>query len=303
MIKEQADLEKLVSFLGLKSETFDEAKKEFENDFGRKTVLVKDEEFLNPIIGKRLGSVTTKAKKYAKEFGIELKAEDLKEKYTDEDGVEKEKEVIAEKVLDKIFSLTSGTYKSKITDLETQLEKAMKVEPDEKVKKLQSDYEETVNKLTLAEKMRLEKEKEFEGFKTTSAQKLKQRDIKRLRGDLEEKVKSKYKPGTTPLEIKGFKTEIEEKYNFDLEGDEENPKLIVLSKDGKPIKNDAKSGSFFEYEEILNKEGLEKGIIPKNPFVNQNQNNNQHQNNGKTELKIQYPENIPASRRVAPRGK
>jgi hypothetical protein len=238
-----------------KVESLDNLKESFATAYARKETykaeLSKDPNFINPLIGKRLGSIETKLKQTAKDkLGIEFDAGDFKDKSIED-----------------ILELTADKYKSKHETALQEVKSKFTTDPSE----LTKEWEEKV-KLAKQEVDNWKQETtkvsgEFEQFKTSIQV---EKEQGRLKDNLDKAFGSiKFAPEVNELVVEGFKTKVmnEVKFGFD-----ENNNFSTFDKDGKTIFNPKKSGQPYTPEEYLKDKAIEYKVYQLNSDGGNRQN-------------------------------
>lgn len=194
------------------------------------------EEVKSKATGKLLGSLTTYVKKE-----YDLSPDEIKDKK-----------------LEEVIQLASSKLKGKISELEAGSKKGKDeavLELEGKLEKLKKDAESYKEAAGLASKALLEKETSFEkekkGWKVNSLFDGVKKDFeKELIADID------------PLKRKGFDSEINEKYVFDL--DEAGAELAVYDKDGKRVPDPKKLGAFITPKDLLIAEASKAKLLKLN---------------------------------------
>lgn len=228
--------EAILTFLGFtptEITTEEKFKTEFENKFGVKDQLLKDPTFTSKIYGQRVGSIEAKAKSGFKKMGVEFSPEEIKDK-----GVEDLIEIGFLKVAD--------LNKKAIEDLE----KSYKGTVDEQVKQWKDKHQLAINELGETKGLLVKTSADLDSFKKEVSNKSKLDIITRFKKEALEKLK--FKQDTTPLHKLGFETDINSKYEFDLD-EQENP-FVKDKKTGQRIPSKKVTGQFMTADEIFNEE-------------------------------------------------
>lgn len=229
-------------------ESLDNLKETFGSSFARKDVykseLAKDPSFINPLIGKRLGTIETKIKQAAKDkLALEFDAGDFKDK-----SVEDLLDLVTDKAKGK-FEKELGDMRSKVTGDSSEIETKFQ----EQLKLLR---EEATNWKTQAANAN----QEFESFKTGLIVKEKQQ---KLNSNLEKAFNSvKYAPEADELRKEGFKTKIMSDVKFDFD---ENDNFSIFDKEGKTLFHPNKAGVQYSPEDYLRDKAIEYKIYQMNP--------------------------------------
>jgi len=254
-IKEEEIKSFVQEYLDIDTEGVDDLeslKSKFANDYARKETfkseLSKDPNFINPLIGKRLGSIETKLKQTAKDkLGLEFDAGEFKDK-----------------TIEDILELTADKFKGKYTKDIEDLKSKFTTDPSEVTK----DYEEKL-KLSKQEIENWKNEatkasQEFEQFKQTLQVEQKQRALK---DNLDKAFGSiKFSPEANELVIEGFKTKVLNEVKFDFD---ENNNFTTFDKEGKTLFNPKKHGQPYTPEEYLKDKAIEYKVYQINPNAGQ----------------------------------
>jgi len=240
---ELKDILEYVGFDADKVKTFDEFKAQFDKSFVKGTALSEDHEFVKPILGKFFNMQENELKKLAKVYEIELDNDEFK-------GLKKVSEKV-DYVLKKKAELSSAKIK--------ELEEKVNLGGDQKLaeamenhKKLEAKYNDTKGLLDGVKK-------EYESFKTESANQMK--GIKLSTHKEEAMKKVKFLPTISELQREGYQSIVNKKYKFDLD---ETGNFFVTDSEGKRIPNPKKAGEFKLPEEVLTEEATAAGLIQQN---------------------------------------
>lgn len=262
------ELKEVLAFTGIEAESIEDFKTNFEKTFLKKDAALKDKEFVNSIVGKRLHGLANKLKNQVTKYGVEI---------PDKDASEKPLEDLIEIAFEKYNEATQGT----ITEL---TEKASK-NSGEQTKELQEKYSKLEQKFNDTKKSLTDLSTEYTGFKEKAANDLKGVKIQTIREQAMGKI-----PKRTDIDQKqyglmwtGFENTIDKKFTIDL--DEAGKEYIADKETGARFRDPNKASEFLSVEDVLKKEALESGISPKNPFqppaprpvILQNGNGNGHQ--------------------------
>lgn len=252
MALKQEDFEKLSEYLDLQDvETFDDAKNKFDEVYARKDTyqqsLLKDQTFLNTVIGKTLGKHENSLKSFAKEaFGIEFDKDDFK------GGSDYES--VSKVVFDKV--------KQKHIDSVKEMESKIGADPSELVKEWEGKLEKEKN---AAKKWKTEFEtlgQNFETFKTELQSNMRKEKLNKHVSDLFASIDYPEEVKKDELRISGFKTKILSDVEFDLD---ETDKFVLLGKDKMPITNPSKAGATYSPEEFLREQAIKYDLLKINP--------------------------------------
>jgi hypothetical protein len=206
----------------------DELKEKFHELFVARSLADTDEEIASKVVGKRLGAITTLAKR---EFGLESSE-------------------IEGKKVEEILSIGASKFKTKVEEL-TKAAEGKNPEAAEWEKKLKAIETEREQFKRMAE----EKQSEFEAFKNEATTKEKNLRLNyALTG-----IKSKIEWSDTANEIakKGFDAHLKEVYSFDLN---DKGELIATDANGQPVQNAKKTG-FLTPEEVIKTEALKFNLL------------------------------------------
>lgn len=239
--------ESIITFLGFKPEEIkseEDFKTNFEKEFGRKSQLMQDKDFTSKIFGQRVGSIENRFLSNVKKMGIDIPKEELKDK-----PVEEIMEIALLKIAD--------TNKRAMDELEKQ----SKGTTDEQVKQWKDKYKSVEDKLKETEGLLSKTATDFEGYKKDTANKFKETTLNRYKNEALGKVK--FKQNATEVEKKGFMTILADKYDFDL--DENEQFFVKDKKSGQRIPSSKVTGQFKTAEEILNEELIANKLAEINP--------------------------------------
>lgn len=239
----------LADFLNIdieKTESIEDVKNSFNETFAKKEVykneLLKDPNIAKQVAGRFSGLIETKIRQIAKDNGVEIENSEWKDKSI-EDIMDGFSTKIKSKYKEEIESIKkeNGDPAEAVKEWETKYNR---------IKSERDTYKESVKTLGL----------EYEDYKKTVASNEREGIIKsgkaKAFGDL------KLKREATELELTGFRTKIESDYKFDLS---EDNKVIITDKEGKPIPNPKKAGSYYEPEELIKEKAIEFNLYETNP--------------------------------------
>lgn len=243
------DLQKLSEYFETdKFDTFDDAKSYFDDTFARKEnykkELFKDPDFIAQVTGRRIGIIETKSKQFAKEFGIDLEADEFKDKKAAED------------ILDYVLTKAKTKHKEELDNIQKSIG-----DPGEAVKELENKYN--------AEKRLKEKYKKdfeevgasFENYKVEQATQSRQKKLKDSIEGVFSGIPYADEALKDELKIAGFKTKILSDVNFDLD---EQENFVLLGKDKLPINNPTKAGAVYTPEDYIKEQAIKFGIFKLN---------------------------------------
>lgn len=223
-------------------------KSKFANDYARKETfkseLSKDPNFVNPLIGKRLGSIETKLKQTAKDkLGLEFDAGEFKDK-----------------TIEDILELTADKFKGKYTKDIEDLKSKFTSDPSELTKEWEEKLKLTKQEVENWKSEATRASQEFEQFKTSLQIEQKQRALKE---NLDKAFSSiKFAPEANELVIEGFKTKVLNEVKFDFD---ENNNFTTFDKEGKTLFNPKKHGQPYSPEEYLKDKAIEYKVYQMNP--------------------------------------
>ncbi len=230
-----------------KVESVDKLKEEFATTFARKEVfkaeLAKDASFVNPLIGKRLGSIETKVKQIAKDkLGLEFEGGEFKDKSIED-----------------ILELSADKYKSKYETDIAEVKKNITSTPDDIVKewekKLQIVNEEKENWKIQASKANEEKENFIRDWDTKEK-------TRKINDTLENTFKAiEFAPEANELTLEGFRAKILSEVKFDFD---ESGNFITFDKEGKTVFNPKKNGVAYSASEFVKDKAIEHKIFKLN---------------------------------------
>jgi hypothetical protein len=237
----QEEAMELVKFLNLEeAENLDEAKNKFQENW------IQQKE-LNSKIGKITGSISNVTRKAFEPFGVTLNEDDFKE----------------QKIED---VLRSASEKAKI-EFEKQKDewekRASKDGSSDLIKEWEKKYSNLEKKFNETDSARQDAIVQFDNFKIKVEEEKKELKINSV---FEKEFASiKVDPTINQLTIKGFKSDLSEKYIFDLDTD--GSVIIKDKKSQERIKSTIKAGTFLGINDVLIKEATDAGIIQKNPHA------------------------------------
>ncbi len=269
----EKEIPELLEFIGLKdAKDLADFKDRFKTQWHTAESFFESEDFKKHI-GKVNGSLVSKSKAIAKQFGIELTGTDIENKKTEE---------IFETILTKLQESNNGALED--------LKKKAGQGKDEKYTQLETNFNNMKRDYdTLTETNKKLKE-DWDADKQNFGNTIKNEKLSFRTKDLF--ANFKWAAEANELTKKGFMASISEKAKFDLD---ESDNLIVLdAKTGKKFDNPGKHAAFLSPDEFLMKEGVEAKVYKTNndggkpassgwgsgfnTGENQNQNNNNSQN-------------------------
>lgn len=241
------EVKDVVEFLGYKADDIKELndlKTKFDSDFIRTANITEDSEPVKKFLGKTFGTLENEIKKVAKSYDLEIDfdSEDLKGK----------------KVTDKLkfaFSKYDEKNKSVIDELKSKAAQGN----DEKVKEWETKYEKLKSKFSDTDSLLKTTIGEYEEFKLKKDSEIK--DVKLNVHKSNAYNKAKFIPDINEYTKKGFLTDFESKYIADLD---ETGKIIPMTKDGKRIQNPKVTGTFYEFEDLLQEEMIKANLYALN---------------------------------------
>lgn len=253
-----------LEYLGYKAEDFkdvNEFKEKFNKTFIKQENITEDSEPVKKILGKTYGTLENEIKKVAKSFDLDIDFDSIKDK----------------KVTDKLkfaFETYNNVKSEYIKELETKATQGN----DDKVKEWEKKYEKISQKYKDTENLLSATTSEYNQFKEKA-----QNDVKGIKLSVKTKdafSKIKLKPDISEFEKKGYYSTIQEKYQFDLD---EQDNLVVKNKKGEAIPSAKTAGTFKTIEEILEEEAIAGKLLqlnndggkPKTPTTTFGQPNSQ----------------------------
>jgi hypothetical protein len=243
------EFKEIAEILGIDSEkvkTIDEFKQNFESEFVRISQIPerKDvvEKVVNPIVGRRLGTLETEFKKTAKEYGIDLTADEYKGKPVEE---------IGRILLNKSAEKFGETVK--------ELEDKLKAGGDEKVQKYQKELEDWKKKYSETQSLLDNTSSRYKELEQSKNTEIKQFKLNQLKSDVYKSVD--FKDGMTELEKAGFEAILNSKYALDYD---EAEGLIVKDKNGNRITSEKVVGKFKSYQDVLKDEAIAQNLFKLN---------------------------------------
>ena len=233
------ETKELASYLGIDADNLDKFKEKFAEKYISKEVYNSDVDDLKKSHGSRLGKLESHAKNAFKDLGVVFGEGELKDK-----PVEEIFTIGAEKVKGTIGSLSEAS-KGKNADVD----------------KIKSDYE---GKLNAAYKERDDYKGFFENTKVEKetlakelSGKLSSYKVNHFVNDTYSQIK--FSSSAKPLEMKGFKSNIEEKYEIKM-GENDQPEVWLKGKNER-VKN---TQGFVDFKTILETEAKEASLLEAN---------------------------------------
>lgn len=246
------EAKEIINFLGLELEdpdnaTIDDLKEQFHQKFTTYEDAKQDAEIGKHHVGKRMGSATRELIRKAKDAGVEFEDGELK----DDNGNELPVEELGKKTIDKI----NKGYEEKIKELKESKSKT----DDKKAQDLEKRLEEA-NKQWNEDKQMLEETKQ----ELEKERQDKQNQIKNFKiNDQLSKIKKgvNFVDDMKPVHEKGLHQELNEKYQFDLN---ENDELVVTDKEGNRLKSKEKAGEYLQPQDVIQQVAHENGLLKEN---------------------------------------
>lgn len=242
--------EQLLKSINLDGKEFED-EEAFVSEFQKKFIAVDapiPEEKKQKIIGGLLGTIETTFRRELKEFGLEPTIDKTKP------------------LQDNVAEWMQTLRATKAAELEELKSKAGDG-GDAKIQALTSEVEKYKNKFHEEKNLRTSAIAEWEQKEVQLNEKNKH--IKRDFLVTKEREKAvKWKSGITELEKIGFETAFNQKYNPDID---ENDNLIITDKKGNQIPNPKKAGQFLSFAEVLEMEGVGNKVWEVNPHTSKNQ--------------------------------
>lgn len=262
-------------FLGLKGESLDDVKKEFEDTYIRKANIGDDKALLAPHFAKTTGEIETKLRSAARAYGVDI-----------EEGLIPKGSKVTE-VVDILFSKATELRDSKVTELEGKIST-----PDDKaLETLQGQYdtykETQGKKYSDLEGLRDDAVTKFNDLETSSNEKFKNIKLDTLRNEAHNKIKWAKEGQDFDLKYKGFQAQMNENFKTSLN---EEGSFIVTDKDGERIKDEKVTGQHKSYDSVLKDEAEKAGLLKVNPNGGQKTTPNGFSNQN---IKVEAPEGQP----------
>lgn len=277
------ELKDVLGYLGIDAEkvkTIDDLKGTFEKEFVRVSNINEDSDYVKPLIGKIYGTQENELKKVAKEFEIDIDADEFKEAKLVKDKLKLLTKKVAEKYDAKAkeweLKATQGNDE-KLTAAEKKAEKLAK-----ELKEKNSLLEATVT--------------DFNSFKQNASSEMKNFKLNNFKSSLFGSLK--YNSQASELAKKGFLATIAEKYEFDFD-EKETP--IIRAKGGQQLKNDKVAGAFLTPEEVIKNEAIEAGLYEVNPNASAQRRTITITPTGEPQTTAKVGANGQPTRTVAPR--
>lgn len=215
------ELKDVAEFLGVKIEdatTLDDLKTQFNTKF-----VTADR--VNAAVGEITGKTLTAIKREFKGVGLEIDPADLKDK-----------------AITEIPSLFASAVKAKFDEYETT--KGLTNEQADA--KYKADLDKAHKQITDLNGLLDTTKNEFTNFKTEVVTKERKGAISR---EFESVVgKLKFSESVPALAVKGFKADLSESFQFDID---DNGKHVVRDASGELVKSKAKHGEYATYEEVI----------------------------------------------------
>lgn len=215
------EIKEVADFLGVKIEettTLDDLKSQFNTKF-----VTADK--VNTAVGEITGKAVHALKKGFKEIGLEVDAAELKDK-----------------AITDIPAIFASAAKAKFDEYE----KTKGLTTEQAEAKYKADLDKAHKQINDLSGLLDTTKNEFTNFKTEVVTKERKGAISR---EFESVVgKLKFSESVPALAVKGFKADLSESFQFDID---DNGKHIVRDANGEPVKSKAKHGEFASYEEVI----------------------------------------------------
>ncbi|MES2592395.1 MAG: hypothetical protein V4608_10950 [Bacteroidota bacterium] len=243
------ELKDISEYTGIKFEdlkTVDEFKAAFDKDFIKQSAITEESEPVKKILGKVFGTLENDIKKVAKgfELDIDFESDDFK----------------ANKKVNDKFKFVLGKYDEKNKATIADLTAKAGLGNDDKVRELQTKWEKATQKAKETETLLNSTKTEFEQYKTNTVNEIKTKTLSSIKKEIY--AKAKFLPDANEFTKKGFLTSFEEKYNFDLD-ENENP--FITTKKGEKIISSKVAGAFKTPAEVLEEELISAKLYVLNP--------------------------------------
>lgn len=229
----------LVKFINLhEEEDVEKAKEKFEQ-------LYVESKELSRQVGKITGTVLNVAKKGYESLGVPITEEELKDKKVED-------------ILRMGFDRVRGEYDKQKEEWE---KKSSQEGTSELIKEWEKKVKSLERKLTDTESSRQEALSQFEAYKTEVKENSKRSKIESI---FEKELQAvRLDPSVNALTLKGFKSELTEKYVFDLE--EDGTPVVKERSSLQPIKSKEKANLYMTIGEIIAAEAAKQDLLQKNP--------------------------------------
>lgn len=215
------ELKEVAEFLGVKIEeatTLDDLKTQFNTKF-----VTADK--VNTAVGEITGKALHAMKKGFKEIGLEVDAAELKDK-----------------AITDIPALFASAAKSKFDEYE----KTKGLTTEQAEAKYKADLDKAHKQITDLNGLLDTTKNEFTNFKTEVVTKERKGAIAREFDGVVGKLK--FSESVPALAVKGFKADLSESFQFDID---DNGKHVVRDASGELVKSKAKHGEYATYEEVI----------------------------------------------------
>lgn len=238
---------KALEYLGFNPEEFkteEEFKSKFDSVFVKQSNINEDTPVVKSLLGRIYGSLENQIKKVAKENEIEV----------DFDTDEFKDKKISDK-LKHTFTKFNEVKGATIKELESKVG----LGNDEKVKEWETKYNKAAQKAKDFESLLNSTKSEFEQSQQKWQSQIKDTKLNVLTKDAFSKVK--LKNDISEFEKKGYYSTIKEKYQFDID---EQENLIVKNAKGERIPSAKTTGTFKTIDEILEEEAVAGNLYKMN---------------------------------------
>lgn len=237
------ELNDVTSYLGLKATTIEDFKKEFSEKYKTEQQIMETPELLSKFTGRITSQIHDNLITVARAQGIEFTRKEIED-------------MKIEGVFNHLIEKHAATSSEKIKELEELASK----NNDGKIKEWEDKYKKVEGSFKDYKDMVSKQAQEWEA-------KLKDAETRVKGATLKSEVKNlwskaKYAVEVDELKKKGHVASFNEKYNYDLD---ENENLIITDKSGKQIPNPNKHGVSLSPEEVLELDMNENKLTSKNP--------------------------------------
>lgn len=246
MALKDTELKEFVSYLGINPdeiESIDKAKEAFSGNYIIKSALKDSDEFKKSV-GGAFGNITTVVKRVAKEHGIELTSDDIKDKKVEE-------------IISVFDAKLKETYTARINE---EREKAA-AKPSEREKEWEDKYGKLKQKHDEKEQMIQSLTGEVEKVKQSSKQELNHFRIMDASERALSGIKFTEDVKKDALKLTGFKAHLESKYLRDI--DEDGTPFIMDKATKSRIPNPKKMGAFLSIDEVYALEAEQNNLVEK----------------------------------------
>lgn len=236
------EIEKIQEYMGIKADTTEGFIEEIGKKYYTEDQIFKDPDTKTKMFGRAFGSATTGVKQLFDSEGIELSGDDLKQPI----------EAVVKTGMQKI--------REKFAAEKAELERTAGLTADEKIKEVSENLTKAQAKVKDFEQLLKQKATEFENLTANNKNELKKFKLSSINKDVTGSVN--WNPDVDEYKKKGFLVTLQERYDIDLD---ENDEPFIVDKTTKSrIKAEGSHSSFMTPHEVYKMESVKAGLAAVN---------------------------------------